>query len=109
MRVIPLGEIQIFTCSEGLHCNALQISVFTLVGYIIIVAFCVTSPTRSSEVMWSFVPLSQVCVLLCGNWLCCVDPEHRPSMDIFDRCYKANIKDSAEVLFCSAPSGDGLV
>jgi len=107
--VIPLSEIQIFTYSERLHCNALQISVFTLVEYIVLVAFCVTSPTRSSEVMWSFVSLSQVCLLLCGNWLCCVDPEHHPSMDISDCCYKANIKDSAEVLFCSAPSGDGLV
>lgn len=56
MPVIPLSEIQIFTCSEGLHCNALQISVFTLVGYIIIVAFCVISPTRSSRLCGLLFP-----------------------------------------------------
>lgn len=70
---------------------------------------CLTSLTSSSTVIRPFVPLSQVCLLLCGNWLCCVDPEHHPSMDILDCCDKAGSKDPAEVLFCSAPSGDVLV
>lgn len=91
--------------------NALQASVFALV-WLMKTSCCsvgLTSVMRYSGIRWVFVPLSQVCLLLRGNWLCCVYPEHHPSVDVLGYCYEANREDPAEVLFCSAPPGDGLV